>query len=568
MANQINPGIITRFTNDDMVELIVKYNGNVAGLSSQMTNTQIEILNSNYAIITLPVTEIQNLYDFTEIEYIELPRRLSYVTYGALIASCITTVQNPSYYGLRGNGVLVAVIDSGIDISHPDFINDDGSSKILYLWDQTIDGNPPEGFIHGSEYTAEDLTDLLNNPQTSSIYPGNDIIGHGTAIAGIMSGRGVAPNTREDEGVAPDSSIIAVKLSLSSENYAATTTEIMRAIKYVIDKSLVLNMPISINLSYGTNDGSHNGNSLFEAYIDDMSSVGKNCICVATGNEGSTGHHYSSVIPTGGRESISFTIANTFSDFYISAWKNFVDTMTIEIVSPSGSSTGAISPLESFTRFYLDGTYLYIFYRQPNHYNVNQEIFIQFQFENRANALGLWHIIIQSSDSTDGTINLWLPSGSSISSASSFLQPYINNTLTIPSTASSVISVGGYNSILNTFSDFSGRGPLPYNGKPDLCAPAVNIVATSTGGGYSIYTGTSMASPFVAGAVALMMEWGIVNGNDPFLYGQRIKAFLRQGARREFNITYPNNDWGYGVLNLCKTMENLTAYTRNGGAFI
>ena len=159
-----------------------------------------------------------------------------------------------------------------------------------------------------------------------------------------------------------------------------------------------------------------------------------------------------------------------------------------------------------------------------------------------------------------GRFNIWLPTIAEVTRGTAFRVPSIDTTLTLPSTSKSVITVGAYNSRLNSVADFSGRGYTRNNVyiKPDLVAPGVDILTTKSGGGYDIFTGTSYATPFVTGAASLLMEWGIVSRNDPFLYGQRMKSFLRKGAIREPGIIYPNNRWGYGFLCIKDTLDLLS----------
>ena len=340
----------------------------------------------------------------------------------------------------------------------------------------------------------------------------------------------------------------------------------MRAIKYVIDKATALNLPLSINLSYGTNNGSHNGNTLFEQYINDAADEWKCVISVATGNEGDAGHHFSAVISEGETLNIPIFVSSTPSKIYMTLWKNFSDTISFRLTSPSNQSSVEIVPTQSYYLFTLSNTDITVFYGQPTNYTQYQEIY--FLFESRSFSIpeGIWTLSVTGESIVDGRFDIWLPTVEDVTNDTSFSTPDINVTLTLPSTAEKVISVGGYNANSNTVAAFSGRGYTRNNVyvKPDVVAPAVNILTTRAGGGYMQFTGTSFASPFVAGAASLLMEWGIVQRNDVFLYGQRVKAFLQKGARRTENIQYPNNIWGYGTLCISNALDLLVLYNQGG----
>lgn len=525
-------------------ELIIKYSGDFELPDS----VSMLPLTGGYAILSIPESEIDFLSRIPEIEYIEKPKNLVLSLYESRSASCITSVQNPPL-SLTGKGVLVGIVDSGIDIFHPDFRNEDGTTRIRELWDQTIPNEEDPFYNRGRIYTREELNEILAANDKS--FPSRDLSGHGTHVAGIAAGNGRASSGRQ-KGVAPESELIIVKLGNVFPEAFPRTTELMLGMDYCVKKAIEWNLPLALNISFGNNYGSHDGTSLLETFIDNLSNLGRTTIAIGSGNEGSKGRHASQTLTGSMPLQLELAISENESSLSVQLWKNYVDTFQLRLVAPSGSSNILTEQTIGAYRSVLDGTQLLWYFGEPSPYSVSQEIYLEMlpMPGNTYIQNGIWKFQMTPVRIVDGRFDMWLPSGNSINPSTRFLIPSEETTLTIPSTAMNPITVAAYDSNTDTFASFSGQGftglSLP---KPDIAAPGVNIMSTAPGGGYTANTGTSMATPFVTGSAALLMEYGIVQGRDPYLYGQKIKAYLRKGARHiPAAKTYPNPEIGWGVL--------------------
>jgi len=525
-----------------MVELIVKYTGNVI-TAIEAFDAALEILSDRFAILTIDENKIPHITDLAEIDYIEKPKSIWLHMSESLYHACIP--QAIAAYGLTGKGVAVAIIDSGIDYTHPDFRNADGTTRIKYLWDMSASGTPPTGFESGHLYTAEQFNAALASPSPLSIIPQIDTVGHGTAVASVAVGNGASSGGTE-KGVAPEAEIIAVKLGQGSK-----TTDLMRALKFVADTSKELAMPLAVNISFGTNEGAHDDNSLFEQYVDEIAQSPNMSIVVAAGNEGSAGHHFAGNLSTGESEIVEFYVGAGLHRLYIVIWKDFVDEFTIEIVTPTGKTTGVVSNADHEKTIALDGSKIHINMGQPTHHNPDQMIYADISTTTTQGSIaaGFWKLIVASVHSVIGDYNIWLPTTEEAGRDTAFTRPSPNATITMPATAANVITVGAFDATRDSYAEFSGRGFTGLSpAKPDIVAPGVNVLAAKVGGGYDTYSGTSIAAPFVTGAAALLMQWGIVQRNDADLYGQRLKAYLHLGASRKANRAYHNKLWGYSTL--------------------
>lgn len=541
---------------DNTWEVIIKYTGALDQV--RLLAESVTELFGGFAVLRIREEVLGFLTDIPQVTYVEKPKRLYFALQDSKATSCITQVQGDAL-GLNGRGTLFAIVDSGVDYRHPDFRNADGTTRILYLWDQTIPGNPPAGYDRGTEYRAEQINEALtaeNAEEGRNLVPSVDISGHGTSVLGIGAGNGRGSAGRY-RGIASEAELIVVKLGTPGSSGFPRTIELIEGIDYCIRKATELQKPAVVNISFGNNYGDHRGSSLLEAYLDTASGVGKTVFCVGMGNEGVSGAHQSLVFSEIERTIAEFSIGEYERSTNLQLWKSYTDQLRIYIEDPSGMSVGPFEETLGTSRFRLGETELLVYFGTPTPYNVQQEIYIDFLTEERYLPSGIWRILIEPVKIVRRLADLWLPVSETSSSRTRFLTPSPEGSFTIPASAGNVISVAAYDSRTDSYADFSGRAfrELPWSGKPDLAAPGVDIQAPAAGGGYRNVTGTSFATPFVAGSAALLMEWGIVRGNDPFLFGNKVKAYLRRGARPlPGYVQIPNYEIGYGVLCLSSSI--------------
>ncbi len=528
-------------------DLIVKYNGDLRmALSEISSDILVSELLGGYAVLNVPAQYMDQLSSLREIEFVEKPKRLYFALNQVRSISCVNPVQSPPF-NLSGEGVCFALIDSGIDYTHPDFRNEDGTTRILYLWDQTQRGETPQGYHIGREYNSEQINEALQNggPPLSV-----DSSGHGTAVAGVAVGNGRSSNGRY-RGIAPKASIIAVKLGIPNTNSFPRTTELMLAVDYSLKKAREANLPLAINMSFGNNYGAHDGSSLLETFLNEAASFWKNVISVGAGNEGAAAGHFFGSVGAQQTQKAEFIVGPYESSLSVQLWKNYVDEFDIILTNPAGDRIVFYDRNEA-QRFNLGNVEILIYYGEPKPYTENQEIYVDFLPNEGYVDEGIWFFEIVGRKVVVGSYNLWLPVREGLSSVTEFLRPSPSATFTVPSAALKVITVAAYNGETDAYADFSGRGCVTNCKsvqKPDVAAPGVNIMSTKAGGGYSEYTGTSFATPVVSGMACILMEYGIVNGKDPYLYGEKVKAYLTKGARKlpGFSV-WPNVQLGYGAV--------------------
>lgn len=564
-------------------EIIIKYQGDIERYETELI--RIEPLIAGYAIVTLPDALLEDFVELPEIEYVEKPKPFYFQDITALRESCISAVTDADPF-LTGRGVLVAILDSSIDFYNENFRNEDGSTRIEAIWDQSLTPDadagllPPQGFETGVEFRREQIdTALLSDSEAEArrLIPTVDVSGHGTAVAGILAAGGTAEEPFR-KGVAPESSLLIVKLGAPRENAFPKTTEIMRGVTYAVRKAIELQMPLVINLSFGNTYGDHRGNSLLERFLDNAAEMGRTSVVVGSGNEGASGGHVEGLIRNGQTERVELAVSEYETTLNVQLWKYYQDVFDVTLITPAGERIEIPMDMPGAYRYRTDGMALLIYVGQPLPYMVFQELYIDFISDREAGigsgtsfsvsgsnianyiTAGVWTFELTPRNIVYGGYQFFLPSSTTRSEGTRFFRESPQVTLTVPSTALKVITVGAYDVYTGGVADFSGRGyvfrqlmgnvvsnsvnsstqgnvgdgelPTLINTvKPDLVAPGVDLETVSVRGGYTRVSGTSYATPMVAGTAALLMEWGIVRGNDPYLYGEKLKAYLIKGAR-------------------------------------
>lgn len=485
----------------------------------------------------------------------------------SLLASGIVQVQREPL-GLTGRGTIVCIIDTGIDYTMDVFRDETGSSRILAIWDQTIqEGQPPENFLYGTEYTREDINRALQAENPYSVVPSRDESGHGTSMASVAAGSRLGGG-REFLGAAPEADILIVKLKEAKQylrDYymipegvpAYAEQDIMLAVQYADSYTAELNRPVIICLGVGTNMGDHNGNSALSRYLNSIALKRSRAVIAGGGNEGNAAHHYSGVLSMGSTsdsyEDVEIRVGENNRGFILEFWGNIPDAYSIAIRSPGGET---IPPV----RLGLEDTITYGFIYERTKITIGNvlvepysgEELQLFRVENPTP--GIWNFRVSPARTiNNGAFNMWLPITQFLSSEAYFLQSDPYTTLTEPAMANAVIGVSTYNDQNNSFYIESGRG-FSRTGRirPDFAAPGVNVSTI-----FGKQTGSSLASAITAGAVAQFMQWAAVEGNNYYLESTEVKNYLIRGAVRNPDLEYPNREWGYGRLNIAGTFDAL-----------
>lgn len=502
--------------------------------------------------------------NFGTYTYSAVPKCLTPLSQRALDASGILSIRNQPNLSLTGQGVLLGIVDSGITYTDPAFRYEDGSSRIVAIWDQTVqEGTPPEPYVYGQEYTQEMINEALLSEDPLSMVPEADLVGHGTAIASIAAGS--IDEVNGFSGAAPFADIAVVKLKeakqylrdfyfIPAAAVAYQENDVMLGVDYLNRLAAARNQPLVLLLALGTNNGTHGGNSYLSNFLDDIGQRRRRVVVTATGNEANARHHYYAQVPDKDAvQTVEVNVEQTMRGFAIELWSAEPQLFEVAVVSPAGERLSRI-PAERLGRreysFVLEGTTLSVDYRIVGTRSANQLIYLRFSRPTK----GIWKILVFPKNFIYGSFHMWLPISAFLESPVHFLSSNPDTTLTVPSTARVPMTIGGYNDQNGALFLESGRGyTITGSIKPDLVAPAVNV----SGSNGQEYTGTSYGAAITAGAAAMFMEWAVVRGNLAAANTADVKSEFIRGAAQDIGRLYPNREWGYGKLNLTQTFLNL-----------
>lgn len=555
-----------KITSNDYADLIVEYGKNKAKLSYFQNDTTNKI-DDKYAVVYVPASKITQQFIHRQ-DYSTIPKLFGLVDTTSLVEMGVTKVQNIPSLGLKGQGVLLGFIDTGVEYTNPLFKNADNTTRILSIWDQSIENlqASEEIFNYGTEYSEEQINLALKNEAPLSVVPSTDEIGHGTMLAGLAGGSNIPES--DFVGVAPLSQYVIVKLKPAKSSLKQLTmvpenaicyqeNDILFGLAYLLNVASRLKRPIAICIGLGTNQGSHDGRSP----LNDFTYIRANRIgvamVIAAGNEGNTGHHYyGTVDPKIGYDTVEFKVGEGESGFLMELWGSLPGTYSIDITSPYGEYIPRILPKLQESRtidFIFEKTKILIDFFIVEAETGDQLIVIRFQNPTP----GIWRFKVYAGKISSG-FHIWLPMRNFITESTAFINPNTFTTITGPGYSLIPITATAYNHKDQSIYLNSGKGYSRINlTKPDLAAPGVNVYSPLLGNQFGEKSGTSVSAALTTGVAAMLLEWGIVKNNYPTMNCTQVKKFLIRGVQRNENLIYPNREWGYGTLNIYNTFESL-----------
>ncbi|MBU3810350.1 MAG: S8 family peptidase [Candidatus Niameybacter stercoravium] len=542
-------------TRDYLIETPISINE----LRTNYPNLIFTPISSRLVIVEVPIGQDAEFEALgREVGSIYQPMVFGLNAIAAVEQSNISIFHNYPFGELRGTGVIIGFIDTGIQYTNTLFKYEDNTTRITSIWDQSIEGTGGGLFNYGTIYSEEQINEALRSEDPLSVVPSTDENGHGTMLAGIAAGneRGVPGGY---VGGAPDATIAVVKLRPAKaylrEIYliregavAYQENDYLLGINYLLQLSRLQNKPLVICTALGTNQGGHDGQTIVERYLQEASIFENTIFVISAGNEANQGHHYSGTVIQNGTSLFEVNVGANERGFVMSLWSNAPDKLTVSVRSPLGGSTGKIPinviQVQEYT-FPLENARLEVQYVGADLTSGNQNI--RFRFTNPT--LGIWSVTVYGESIVDGSYNVWLPRQGFVGPDTRFLQPDVNITITTPGNALDNIIIGAYNGTDQSIYAGSSRGPTRNMViLPTIIAPGVNVEVPNLAGGFGTYSGTGVATAVTASACALLLEWAVLKGNFIPMNSRVARTILIRGARRSPNMTYPNNIEGYGKL--------------------
>lgn len=540
----------------------------------------IDFVNSTLAVVYVPLSTVTP-FTYTSYTYSAVPKLYSLLDVTSMDAAGITPAGELPVLNNQGAGVIVGFVDTGINYMDPLFRNVDGSTRIIGIWDQTNNSDnsnnienetvkPFSAFsaLYGTQYTAEEINLALNSDNPASIVPTRDENGHGTFLASIAAGN--RDERAGFSGAAPQASIAMVKLKPAKQYLrdfyliqdgaeAYQENDIMMGVSYLYFLARKYSMPLVVCIPLGTNMGSHMGMSRLGQYLNQVSLSNGSAVITAAGNETGARHHFRAVMDASTDEvTAELRVGEREAGFSMELWAENMGVYTVGFISPTGEVAREISvPLrgENTVSFLLEQTQITVYTQIADVSAGSQFIFMR--FENPMS--GIWRILIRNSLDIRETFHIWLPVRGFISDETYFLRPDPDTIITDPGNAQYPITVTAYDHTRNSIYIHASRG-YSRSGqiKPDLAAPGVNILgASSSGRRLTRMSGTSVSAAHLAGAAAILLNWGILDGNYPYLNTPVLKSIFVRGAQRNPALTYPNREFGYGMLDLYEAFLRL-----------
>ncbi len=556
---------INKIYSNDYADFFVEYIG-IPSVLDQFRADGVQIINFFYAVAYLPISTMTP--EVLSATGIVLPALFGLTNEASLEASGIIRLRNIPNFNLRGKGVLIGFVDTGIDYMNPVFQNADKTTRIDAIWDQTIiSAVPQESIPYGTEYTRELINEALKSETPFQVVPSKDENGHGTMVAGISAGNEVPESGFY--GVATDTDIVVIKLKpakkylkdffLIPENADCyQENDLLFGIQYLLNYSYKVNKPLVICLSCDTPYYARDGRDIISGYLSIRSSFPGLAVIIPAGNERNARRHYLGVInESPGFDTIELNVGVEESGFTMRLWGASPNYFTIDITSPSGEYIPKIDAKLQETRevrFIFESTVIYISFQIVEKQTGDQSIFLRFIKP----VAGIWKFKVYGRGIYPMNYNIWLPMNGFITPNTYFIRSTPDTTLLSVACASVPITVTAYNALDDSlFLDASIGYTRTNMVKPDIAAPGVNILSPNLDQSFSLVSGTSAAAAHTAGVAALLLEWGVVRGQYSNMSTQDIKVFMTRGARRRLDVLYPNKEWGYGILDVFNVFDSI-----------